>query len=131
MKNRPFWAKALLGLHLFVCCVWLFLIRATEEPPVWMFHVLVWSVLAVQFTWGFTVGFIIGPSRKRRPLLWWSLLTVFMPLYFVGFMLRALVQEMGVMLALIYLAVFSAILACETFGGVLLGAKTHSETPAD
>jgi hypothetical protein len=36
---------------------------------------------------------------------------------------------MGLPLVLVYLALFVAILACKTFGGVLLGAKMHGGDP--
>src|SRR5262245_35789893 len=110
MKNPRRWGKPLLWLHLFVCCVWLYLFRTTARPPDWTLHVLVWSILGIQFTWGFTVGLIVGPSRKRRQSLWWSLLTVFMPLWFVGQMLRGLLEILGPILTLIYFAIFVMII---------------------
>jgi hypothetical protein len=125
MKRVHRWSRVLLWLHLFICVVWLYLFRATHQPPGWMLHVWIWSVLAIQFTWGFTVGLIVGPNRRRRRMLWWSLLTVFMPLYFVSFIFRFILWRMGLIPALIYLAIFVMILACETYGGVLLGAKVH------
>ena len=123
-KARP-WIKLLLWMHLFVCLVWLCLFQMERNPPGWMLHVFVWSILAIQFTWGFTVGLMVGPSRRRRWMLWSSLLTLFMPLYFVSFLFRILVYAVGLPLALLYLAIFVMILASETFCGVLLGAKLH------
>src|SRR5213083_894447 len=76
--------RFLLWVHLFVCLVWLFTIRSGDGIPEWMGHVILWSILGVQFSWGLTVGLLVGPSRKRRLLLWWSLLLVFMPLYPIG-----------------------------------------------
>jgi hypothetical protein len=125
---RAFWGKLLLWFHLFICIVWLCLFhlgRVGEMPPAWMWHVLIWSVLGIQFTWGFTVGYIVGPGRKRRPLLWGSLLTIFMPLYFVAFLVRGLIAFLGLPLALVYLFFLVALLACETYGGVLLGARAY------
>jgi hypothetical protein len=119
-------ARILLWIHLFLCSVWLFLFRAQHQPPTWMLHVFLWSILGVQFTWGYTVGLLVGPGRKRRPLLWWSLLTVFMPLYVVGPICFFLALH-NILIALGYFAVFVMILACETYCGVLLGAKTHAE----
>src|SRR5262249_46513801 len=117
-----------LWLHLFVCCVWLYLFRTTSEPPEWTLHVFIWSILGIQFTWGFTVGLLVGPSRKRRQKLWWSLLTVFMPLWVIGQLLRGLLEILGPLLTAVYLAIFVIILASETYGGVLLGAKLHSNS---
>jgi hypothetical protein len=119
------WGKRLLWLHLFVMVVWLCVLRATRMPPEWMLHVVVWSVLIVQFTWGFTVGLAVGPGRRRRAHLWWSLLTVLIPLYVVSFVFRVLVAALGLPMALVYLAVFVTMLACETYCGVLLGARMH------
>lgn len=126
MNSRRYWAKLLLWLHLFVCLVWLFLFHANEEPPGWMMHVFVLSILAIQFTWSFTVGLIIGPSRKRRPLLWWSLLTISMPIFFVSRIFVIMCLFMGLPIALLYLGAMVAILACETYGGVLLGVGVHA-----
>ena len=118
-------ARLLLWAHLFVCTVWLYLFRAQHQPPDWMFHVLIWSILGVQFTWGYTVGLLVGPSRRRRPLLWWSLLTLFMPLYVIG-PLCFFIAIHNLFLACGYFALFIMILACETYCGVLQGAKAHA-----
>ena len=125
MKKVRSLSKSLLWLHLFVCVVWLCLIRQ-QEMPFWTIHVFIWSILAIQFTWGFTVGLHVGPSRASRPNLWWSLLTVFMPLYFVGHLLFFITLLQGPLIALIYLFCFTALLGSETFCGVLLGAKYHA-----
>ena len=126
-KNPRHRARLLLWAHLFVCAVWLYLFRAHHEPPDWMFHVFIWSILGVQFTWGYTVGLLVGPSRSRRSLLWWSLLTSFMPLYLVG-PLCYFIALHSPFLACGYFAVFVTILAGETYCGVMLGAKTHGES---
>ena len=126
-KNARRRGRLLLLVHLFVCAVWLYLFRAQHEPPGWMLHVVLWSILGIQFTWGYTVGLLVGPSRKRRPLLWWSLLTIFMPLFFVGH-LCSFIAFHNLLVACGYFAVFVMILACETYCGVLLGAKGHAES---
>ena len=130
MKNPRLWQKPLLLLHLFVLLVWLYAQRA-QPIENWVLHVLFLSVLAIQFTWGFTVGLIVGPGRKRRPLLWWSLLTVFMPLWIYGAIVHILFWTDGPLVALLYLAALVAIVASETYCGVLLGAKTHSNAEED
>lgn len=128
MNSARIWGKMLLWVHLFVMVVWLCVFhsaRHDNEIPFWMIEIFIISILAIQFTWGFTVGLLVGPSRKRRPLLWWSLLPIFMPVYFIrGLMFPHL-------FALALLAVFIMILACETYGGVLMGAKLHSESKED
>ena len=121
------WSKLLLWIHLFVCLVWLYLFQRSSEPPHWMLHVLLWSIIGIQFTWGLTVGLMVGPSRRCRRHLWWSLLLVFMPLYFIGTLLKAIYLYLGPYWAFGYLAFFSAMLACETYCGVMLGARIHSE----
>ncbi len=126
-------ARLLLWAHGFVCAVWLFLFHVTREggyAPDWMIHVFVWSILGVQFTWGYTVGLLVGPGRKRRPLLWGSLLTVFMPLFVVG-PLCYVIAFHNLVVACGYFAVFVMILACETYCGVLQGAQAHSRGEAD
>ena len=118
-----FWARVLLWLHLFVFIIWFCVFRMADSAqpiPVWMIQVFILSILVVQFTWGFTVGLIVGPSRKRRDLLWWSLLPIFMPIYFV----RVLFFIDWFILTLFTILIL--ILACETYSGVLLGAKAHS-----
>ena len=117
--------RLLLWVHLFVCLVWLHLMRTEQTPPGWMWHVFWWSVLGIQFTWGYTVGLLVGPSRRRRGMLWWSLLTIFMPLYVFSLIFHLIAHFLGLPTALVYLAVFIMILGCETFCGVLLGVKAH------
>ena len=126
MKKIRALSKSLLWLHLFVCVVWLCLFRV-QQLPFWTIHVFLWSILGVQFTWGFTVGLRVGPSRTRRQSLWWSLLTIFMPLYLVGPMLCIIALWQGPLIALVYLFFFTALLGSETFCGVLLGAKHHAK----
>ena|SRR5579859_1073699 len=120
------WGKLLLWAHLLVCLIWLAVLRESDVMPDWYFHVIVWSILAIQFTWGFTVGLLVGPNRARRDMLWWSLLTIFLPLWPLGMWIRVMLEMSGPLIALIYALVFTVLLACETFCGVLLGVKSHS-----
>ena len=124
MKKPLRWSKTLLWLHLLVCVVWLSLFRGQSEPKEWMLHVFLWSVLGVQFTWGFTIGLIVGPKKGNRKRLWWSLLTVFMPLFLIGHLCFEIAIH-SLFLAVAYGAIFTMILACETYCGILLGAKLH------
>jgi hypothetical protein len=125
MKKVCALSKSLLWIHLFVCVVWLCMCRL-QQLPIWTLHVFIWSILGIQFTWGFTVGLRVGPGRASRPRLWWSLLTVFMPLYLVGPILFFIALSQGMVIAMVYLLCFTAILGSETFCGVLLGAKYHA-----
>lgn len=133
MKGARRWGKTLLWLHLFVCCVWLYFFRFLfDDPgpihlPEWVIHTVVLSILGIQFTWGFTVGLLVGPSRKRRNLLWWSLLTSILPLWFFS-LIVFFFSFYNLLLALVYLAIFVMMLACETYCGVLLGVQAYSES---
>src|SRR5882672_10615345 len=102
MKNPRGLGKLLLWVHLFVCVVWLYVLRSEGYFPEWMIHVFLWSILGVQFTWGLTVGLLVGPARKRRSLLWWSLLLVFMPLFPIGHLIFGIAISRYPLLALIY-----------------------------
>ncbi len=129
MNGARFWGKVLLWVHLFVLCVWLYgfsAIRDGKELPEWVGHLVIGSVIGIQFTWGYTVGLLVGPSRRKRGKLWWSLLTLSLPMYVVGFLLRVLYEAMGLWHTVYYLFLFAAVLACETYGGVLLGAKANA-----
>lgn len=126
MKNARRFIKPLLWFHLFVCFVWLCLFHMDESHE-WMFHVAILSILAIQFTWGLTVGLIVGPSRARRSLLWWSLLTIFLPLWPISGIVLFVSAFEGPLIGLLYLLAFGIILGCETFSGVLLGVKLYSQ----
>ncbi|HLK61100.1 MAG TPA: hypothetical protein VKU00_31345 [Chthonomonadaceae bacterium] len=126
MKNARRLTKPLLWMHLFLCVALLSLFF-THDTPEWMGHVWIWMVLTIQFTWGLTVGLIVGPSRARRSLLWWSLLLIFIPLWPMLAIVGMAMLFSGPLIALIYLLAFLIILGSETFCGVLLGAKLHSQ----
>ena len=117
--------RLLLWVHLFVCMVWFYVYRAEGDKPGWMMHVFFWSVLGVQFTWGYTVGLLVGPGRRNRGKLWWSLLLVFMPLYPLSFLFRVFLHFFSLPIAMTYILLVVATLACQTFGGVLLGVRAH------
>lgn len=132
MKNARRWGRTLLWVHLFVCVVWLYLLKSDDpQPPNWMVHVLLWSILGIQFTWGFTVGLLVGPSRKKRQMLLWSLLPIFMPLCLVLPVCIGIAIHLNPLIALVYLAFFMMILACETYCGLLLGAKQSRHVESD
>jgi len=119
--------RLLLWVHLLVCLVWLSLFRGSDRPPTWMMHIFFWSIIGVQFTWGYTVGLLVGPSRRKRHLLWWSLLLVFMPLYPLSFLFRIFLHVFPLPVALTYIALLVSLIGCQTFGGVLLGVRAHGK----
>ncbi len=118
--------RLLLWAHLFVCLVWLSIIRGDERAPAWMLHVFFWSILGIQFTWGYTIGLLVGPNRSCRKQLWWSLLLIFMPLYPLSYLFRFFLHVFPFPAALMYIGLIVSLLACQTFGGVLLGVRSHA-----
>ena len=61
MDGARFWGKVLLWVHLFVLCVWLYgfhNIRDGNEVPQWVGHLVIGSIVGIQFTWGYTVGLL-------------------------------------------------------------------------
>ena len=124
IKDPRIWGKPLLILHLFFCCVWLYLFEARQDPPDWTKLIGFWSIFGVQFTWGFTVGLIVGPGRANRLNLWWSLLLSFLPLYFTYWMFMATAGS-NLFWATVFALTAVVIIGSETFCGVLLGAKAH------
>jgi len=129
MESARFWGKLLLWVHLFVLCVWLYGFHTIITGGVlreWVGHLVIGGVIGVQFTWGYTVGLLVGPNRRKRHKLWWSLITLTLPMSLVGNLLRAMFDNIGLWQTAYYLMLFTAVLACETYGGVLLGAKAHA-----
>jgi|GEM_PF-2564488 len=129
MESARFWGKLLMWVHLFWLCAWLYGFRAFrngDDVPEWVGHLFIGGIVGIQFTWGYTIGLLVGPSRRKRHKLWWSLITLVVPMYVVGFILRILFEMLGVWQTAFYLVLFAAVLACETYGGVLLGAKAHA-----
>jgi hypothetical protein len=129
-RQSPLLGRLLLWGHLFVCLVWFSLLRGNDRPPVWMIHVYLLSILSIQFTWGLTVGVLTGPSRRRRSKLWWCLLTLPLPMYFVQAFFFALLFSQGLFISLLYLAACLTILACETLVGLVLGVRMHGDSSA-
>jgi len=125
VRNPRFWGKPLLVLHLFFCCLWLFIFGTNNQPPDWTIHLFIWSIVGIQLTWGFTVGLIVGPGRATRFNLWWSALLSFFPLYFLSLYAMVISYELGIFWGILYFLTFVGIIICETFCGLLLGAKAH------
>lgn len=128
MKTARVLGKLLLWVHLFVCGVWWWAIHTDFHVwPAWVGHLILGSIIGVQFTWSFAVGLLVGPSRRKRGKLWWSLLLIFMPLTIIGRILRNIWDNQGMGPAAFYLTLFTIMLASETYSGVVLGAKAHAE----
>ncbi len=124
MSKATLYTKLLLGLHLVLCCIWLIIFRYGFSKGAilpWMVHGILWSVLGVQFTWGFTVGMMIGPSRTRRPLLWSSLLLIFYPIYFLRGIVQAAIFIQGWPVGVVYALLIALALAAQTWSGVQRG----------
>ena len=118
-------AVPLLWVHLGFCLIWL-AVMAQINLPQWSGHVWLLSILAVQFTWSYTAGILIGPRRKRRPLLWSCLLLAPMPLWFTWMLTRVFSMVFGPAVAAMYLAVMLLVLGAETWSGLMLGLKHHA-----
>lgn len=128
-KNTRRWCKLLLWLHLFLCLIWLYMLLVQPVNPGWIRQLFYVSISNVQLTWGFTVGLIVGPSRKRRTLLWASLLLVFMPLWVMCHAFKA-IWHTHPMLALIYLVFSIVVETLFTWIGVFKGVQAHSKSRA-
>jgi hypothetical protein len=124
MSNPKCLVRPLLWFHLFICFTWLYVFRA-GDPHFWAITLFLWSIFAIQFTWGFTVGLAVGPARKSRSKLWWSLVTLLLPLSLMAQPLLTLLL-VSPLLFVAYLSAIVIILASETYAGVLLGAKMRS-----
>ena len=125
MRNPRLWGKPLLVLHLFFCCLWLYLVMTTKQPPNWTLFIFYWSILGIQLTWSFTVGLIVGPGRASRFNLLWSALLSFFPLYVSYWIAFGIGYEIGVFWGVLFFLTFVGIIISETFCGLLLGAKAH------
>ena len=123
------WIRPLLCFHLFVLVAILALFRTSGRAE-WTIHAWVLAVLAVQFTWSFTVGLIVGPSRARRRQLRWSAASLFIPLWPMKLAVWMLLWSAGPLVAALYAAAFAIVLGSETIAGLLLGVKMHSEDAA-
>ena len=128
MNNPRLWAVPLVILHAFFVGVWGYIFFFSEGYlPTWMAYLAIWTVIGIQFTWGFTIGLMVGPARATRAQLWLSAITAVLPLYFVGIycLLLLVYGEMHIAFVLLMFFTMAVIFACETFCGVLLGATAY------
>ncbi len=121
-------AKCLMALHaLFLATILTVIWQARHGADISASLVAVLGLicLVVQFSWSFAVGLYVGPGSRRRPLLWASLLTVFLPIALVR--VAAIVAWFVVdpLVAVCLLMTAVIVLACETWAGVLQGLKIH------
>ncbi len=122
-------AKCLMAMHIvFLVAILVLFAQARHGVQVsaTFIALLVIISMVVQFSWSLSVGLYVGPGTRRRPLLWASLLTIFVPMVIVRistiiawFIFNPLVA-LGVLFASVI------VLACETWAGVLQGLKLHS-----
>jgi len=127
VNNPRLWAIPLVVAHLLLVALWVELFRTGGNVPEWMIYLFWWSVFGIQFTWGFTVGLMVGPARAVRAHLWWSALTAVLPGYLLTiYALFALTYlQMNPIWVLLMYGTMLWILACETFCGVLAGASAY------
>lgn len=120
------WTRCLLCYHLILVAVFLLFGRLLPTTH-WTGCLLAFGLPTVQFTWSFTVAFILGPGRKYRRWYWSALLLAFIPLSFVRIACMLAYHFVGVPAALICLAVCLAVLILETYAGILYGVMAHSQ----
>ncbi len=126
MNNPRIWGIPLLVWHFLVLCLWVYLFSPNAQPTEWMVYTAIWTLYSIQFTWGLTVGLIVGPGRATRGQLWWSALFSLLPISILTMnMLYAIVYGFPIGWAILFFVTSLVILACETFCGVLLGAKAY------
>lgn len=123
MKRHARWVQTLLWMHLFVCVS--YLLWHVFRAPVWAGSITVFAVLTVQFTWSFTVGLIVGPSRQRRPALLACLLLAFMPLQFVGMMTWVIGNLLNWRAAITFLIAALGVFLVELGTGLWYGMECH------
>ena len=127
-------AKVLMVFHvLFLFTILLVFNRARRgiESDGTLIALIGITTMVVQFTWGLAVGLYVGPGARRRPLLWGSLLTIFLPMVIVRWATIIAWFVVNPIVAVAVLLLFIVILACETWAGVLQGLKLHVQMRRD
>jgi hypothetical protein len=117
-------AKALMAFHvLFLFTILLVFNRARRgiESDGTLIALILITTMVVQFTWGLAVGLYVGPGARRRPLLWGSLLTIFLPMVIVRWATIIAWFVVNPIVAVAVLLFFVIKLASETCAGVLQG----------
>jgi hypothetical protein len=119
------WIGGLLLYHLVLTSV--FLLFGSVLPTThWSGCLLAFGVPTVQFTWGFTVGLIVGSNRNRRAWYWTSLLLCFIPLWMVRIFCFLAYHFVGLSAAIVCGTVCLAVIVLETYAGILNGIIKHN-----
>lgn len=100
----------------------LFLLWGKAVPTThWSGSLLAFGLPTVQFTWGFTLGMILGPHRKHRRWYWMALLFLPIPLDFVYIVTMLAYHFVGWEIALVCLAIGLTVVLVETVAGIVVG----------
>jgi hypothetical protein len=125
MIARHRWIVCLVLYHLVLGT--LFLLWGKAVPTThWSGCLLAFGLPTVQFTWGVTVGLILGPQRNRRRWYWMSLVFIPAPLSFVYIVTMLAYHFISLYLALVCLVVGLGIIISETVAGVIVGIDAHT-----
>jgi hypothetical protein len=105
----------------------LFLVWGKAVPSThWSGSLLAFGLPTVQFTWGFTVGLMLGPHRRYRRWWWASLLFSPVPLSFVYIATMLAYHFVGIDLAFLCVVFGLAVIIAETIAGVIVGMDAHT-----
>jgi hypothetical protein len=92
----------------------------------WTGSLFVFGMLTVQFTWGATLGVILGPSRRLRRWYWASLVFAVVPLEFTRMVTWLSFHFVGLQIAILCALVCLSVIVIETVAGVMVGNNIHS-----
>ena len=126
MTARNRWIACLVLYHLILGSVALMWGRSLPTTHL-SGCLLAFGLPTVQFTWGLTLGLIIGPSRKLRKWYWGSLLFLPIPLGFTRVATWLAFHFVGFSIAAIVLVACVSVIIIETVAGVMVGVDVHSK----
>lgn len=127
MSIRSFAITGLLIYHGLLATLFLMWGRVLPTTH-WTGSFVAFGLPTIQFTWSYTVGFIVGPSRRLRHLYGVTLLSSLFPLYFLGVMCWITYHFLGLYIAALLLMVCLVGLGMETYAGILFGNEAHSRS---
>lgn len=126
MSARHRWIACMVLYHLVLGIVFLMWGRAVPTTH-WSGSLFVFGMLTVQFTWGVTLGLILGPSRKLRKWYWASLLFLPVPIGFTRILTWLAFHFVGLSIAAIVLVACVTVIIIETVAGVMVGVDLSSK----
>ena len=124
MNARHRWIICLLLYHLIQVTFFLQWDRGVPTTH-WLGSLLAFALPTVQYTWSYTVGLILGPSRRYRRWFWTTLLLIFIPLSFARILCWLAYHFLGLPVAMVCGVVLLVVLLAETYSGILYGVQAH------